>query len=242
MTERVCTCGCNKPLTGRNSNAKFYNGTCRARYHNQNHKPTRSRPFVGLDGEGINSKYILLACGNGDTIQNRAGLSTQECLEYLVNLPRGSNGGVKPIYVWFAFDYDVNMMLRDIPMRGKNSIEQLRDTNKIWWQGFKITYIRRKILRIRYGNRVHTSYDVWGFFQSSFEKSLENWGVKSTELIAAGKAARGNFGKWSLKKIREYNADATTGTLRKTPRFRRTITATNSVLAWTCGSSCRLVT
>ena len=209
--ERECACGCGKDLAGKSKHARFYNRACQARAYKQAHpRAVIERPFVALDGEGINSNYVLLACGNGTYIQRRNGLSTQDCLRYLVSLPRGKKGNVKPIYTWFAFDYDVNMMLRDIPFTGENSIEQLRATNEITWHGFKIRYIRRKILRIRYGNLLHTSYDVWGFFQGSFESSLEKWGIASTARIIEGKAARKDFSKWSLKRIREYNEDELT--------------------------------
>ncbi len=171
---------------------------------------TPYRPFVTLDGEGENLSdgshvYTLLADSTGRWIGTKKGLSTEECLDFLLTLPRGSHGGTRPIYTWFAFDYDVNMMLGDIPLKGDNSIEQLKRTNKIWWQGYSITYIRRKILRIAYGTRRHTSYDVWGFFQSNFELALQDWGLEVPPIITEGKEARGGFSNWTLRRIRQYN-------------------------------------
>lgn len=209
---RLCACGCGQEIK-RAPQARYATDNCRTRAGQRRYRKihpvteTRSRPFVGLDGEGIDSDYILLACGNGEYIQNRKGLSTFDCLKFLVTRPKGSNDKIRPIYVWFAFDYDVNMILKDVPFRGRNSIEQLHTTNEIYWRGFHIRYIRRKILRIRYGKYVHTSYDVWGFFQSSFEKALTNWGLSTTELIHEGKQARASFRKWSLARIRAYNED-----------------------------------
>lgn len=203
---RICECGCGRSIEHKSRHAKFYNNSCRVNFYRQQHgNGTLLRPFVSLDGEGISSNYVLLACGNGEFIQRRNGLTTDECLQFLVTRPRGNNSGIKPIYVWFAFDYDVNMILGDLPLRGENSIEELRKYNKVSWHGFQITYIPRKILRVRYGDRVHTSYDVWGFFASTFEKACENWNLKTTPLLAEGKSSRGNFSRWSLKKIREYN-------------------------------------
>lgn len=164
-----------------------------------------NRPFVALDGEGTQEEYVLLASSSGRWIGRKSGLSTEECLEFLLSLPRGSNSGVRPIYVWFAFDYDVNMILRDIPLRGDNSIETLKATNKLSWRGFRITYIRRKILRIRRGNRIHTSTDTWGFFQATFENALGDWGIETEPIISEGKAARDSFWNWSLSRLREYN-------------------------------------
>lgn len=167
----------------------------------------KSRPFVALDGEAANDKYVLLAASDGREIATKQGLDTETCLEFLLNCPRGSGAGRKPIYVWFAFDYDVNMILGDIPLKGVNSIEELRQTNTIRWRGYRITYIRRKIFRIARGNRRHTSYDIWGFFQGNFENSLQKWGIESSDLITAGKASRSGFNRWTLARIKAYNAE-----------------------------------
>lgn len=168
---------------------------------------SKSRPFVALDGEAANDNYVLLASSDGRAIQTKKGLDTETCLEFLLNCPRGSGSGRKPIYVWFAFDYDVNMILGDLPLKGENSIEELKTTNTVKWRGYRITYIRRKIFRIARGNRRHTSYDIWGFFQGSFENSLGKWGIESSALIAAGKASRSGFNRWTLARIKAYNAE-----------------------------------
>lgn len=201
---RLCACGCDTPIDHKKANAKYADESHRTRASSRrNYRPNLlQRPFVALDGEGIQDRYVLLACGNGDFIQRRNGLGTEDCLSFLVHLPRGSNAGVKPIYIWFAFDYDVNMILGDLP---REKLIQLRETNEVWWHGYHIRYIQRKILRVRYGRHLHTSYDTWGFFASSFEKALADWKIPIPDEIVEGKAARGNFGRWSLGKIRTYN-------------------------------------
>lgn len=200
---RICACGCGEDISWMRSQAKYLDSSHRYRAASKRRNP--ARPFIALDGEGIQSKYILLAASNGKWIGRKAGVTTEECLEFLLDLGRGSHGGTRPIYVWFAFDYDVNMILGDIPLRGENSIERLRESNTIYWRGYRITYLRRKILRIARGNRRHTSYDLWGFFQASFEKSLEEWGLEPDSIIKEGKAERTNFARWSLTRIRDYN-------------------------------------
>lgn len=203
----VCKCGCGKPIENRRSDAKFYDKSCRDRYREKSRTRVLTRPFVAIDGEGVQSDYNLLAANGHPWIGRKPGrLTTEECLDYLLNLPRGSENGRKPIYVWFSFDYDINMILQDIPFRGeKGSIEALRRENSITWRGYRITYLRRKILRIARGKRRHTSYDIWGFFQATFEQSLEDWKVPLPDIITKGKKARGNFSRWSLKRIVEYN-------------------------------------
>lgn len=162
---------------------------------------------MSIDGEAPNGEYSLLAASGNRYIEDTSGLSTEECLDFLLDLPRGASGGTKPIYIWFAMDYDVNMILRDVPLKGENSAEQLKKTNKIYWHGYRITYIRRKILRVSHGKRRHSSVDVWGFFQASFEQALLDWSIEVPEIISEGKSARGTegFAGWSNKKVREYN-------------------------------------
>lgn len=176
------------------------------------------RRFITLDGEATDKEghYGLLAASTGRYIQNRKGLSTEECLDFLLSLAKHhAPGGGKPIYVWFAMDYDVNMILCDLPLKGDSaSIEELRATGETRWRGYTIKYWPRKILQISRGKKVHTSYDTWGFFQSSFEGALKAWKIELPEIITEGKAARGTFEKWSMEKIRSYNAAELQG-LRK---------------------------
>lgn len=209
---RECACGCGQPLTGKRSNARFLDTTHRNRAYARTRpkqQKTASRPFVALDGEGENKAtgehiYTLLATKEKD-IASKQGLTTEQCLDFLLSLPRGSHSGKRPIYVWFSFDYDVNMILADLPLKGENSIEVLRRNNTVQWRGYRITYFRRKILRISRGKQRHTSYDLWGFFQTGFESALQNWGIETLPVIAEGKRARSGFARWSIERIREYN-------------------------------------
>ena len=71
-------------------------------------------PFVGWDGEGrdINGKhcYTLLHNSRGKYAYNSAGLSTLECLKFLLEESKDD----KAIHVSFVFSYDVNMILGDL--------------------------------------------------------------------------------------------------------------------------------
>jgi hypothetical protein len=115
---------------------------------------------------------------------------------------------MQPLYVWFAFNYDVNMILGDLPLKADEepgSIEELRGTNETRWRGYFIKYFPGKFLQIARGKKVHTSYDTFSFYQSSFEKALERFNVPCPPIITEGKVSRKDFSKWSLKKIAEYN-------------------------------------
>ena len=198
---------CGKELDARKYT---YTNYCDSRCYERARTETNrnSRPFAALDGEGIGSKYILLAGSNAEPLFNRAGIGTESALLYLLDLPRGSRShGERPIYVWFAMDYDVNMMLQDIPLKGKKgSIEDLRANGHTWWHGFRIQYTARKIFRVSKDGHKHSSYDVWGFFQGTFEKATREWKVEIDKVITEGKAARSDFSDWEDADIIRYNA------------------------------------
>lgn len=181
-------------------------------------KLTSSRPFVALDGEGLHkagdSRYVLLAAKTNDDTSRyiphrmfkRQGLSTEECLDFLLSLPQGRKDGIKPIFVWFAFDYDINMILGDVPLKGEeNSIEELRRDLVTYWKGYKITYIPRKIFKVKKNGRRFHSTDIFSFFQCSFEQALKDWKIQVPAIITRGKAARQDFSRWSEEDITAYN-------------------------------------
>lgn len=199
---KQCECGCGRELRHHNKQARFYESNCRERAR----KRVKTRPFVMLDGEAQNGVYTLLAARTGQYVYDRKGLSTEDCLDFLLSLPRGSQSGMKPVYIWFAMDYDVNMILGDLPLKGEeHSIEELRRTNVTRWRGYRIEYLRRKIFRVSRGNRRFSSTDGWGFFQATFENALTQWKIPVPEIITEGKKARGNFDSWSSKRLLAYN-------------------------------------
>lgn len=203
--------GCNDEFLPRISTQLYCSDSCRKQTYSR--RLISSRPFVALDGEGIHedgSKYVLLAAGNKNrnygSLFNREGLSTSECLDFLLELPQGRKDGSKPIYVWFAFDYDVNMILGEVPLKGEqNSIEELRRDLITYWNGYKITYIPRKIFKVKKDGRRFHSTDIFSFFQCSFEQALAEWGIEVPEIITRGKAARQDFSTWSEEDITAYN-------------------------------------
>lgn len=208
--------GCGKEFLPRTAQQSYHSDDCRKQFYAK--KLITSRPFVALDGEGIHkqgdSRYVLLAAKTSDescgypsrNLFSRQGLSTKECLDFLLDLPKGRKDGLKPIFAWFAFDYDINMILGDLPLKGKeHSIEELRRELITHWEGYKITYIPRKIFKIKKGNRRFHSTDIFSFFQCSFEEALKNWNIDVPEIITKGKKARQDFSKWSKPAIIAYN-------------------------------------
>jgi hypothetical protein len=198
---------CSKNFTPYNSRHTY----CSPEHRRQGYeiKQKFSRPFIALDGEGIGSNYVLLAAkrkGKENVhVYKQDGLSTETCLQFLLGLTKRSKTE-RPLYVWFAFDYDVNMILGDLPLKGETaSIEELRATNSTVWNGYKITYIPRKIFKLSCNGRWFHSTDIFSFFQTSFENALQDWNIEVPEIITRGKAARQDFSLWSEADIVAYN-------------------------------------
>jgi hypothetical protein len=160
--------------------------------------------MIGVDGEGIGDRYVLLADSTGRVIRRRSGLSTIECLDFLLSAPRG-------ILVGFGWDYDVNMILRDLedPRTGKPGPEarELWRAGRTEWQGYRIRYVPRKLFGVKFGRRSATVYDIMSFFACSFVRALERFGIEVPEIIREGKQARERFSSWQLDDIERYNAE-----------------------------------
>lgn len=171
------------------------------------------REFAGVDGEGgdIEGKheYLMLRAGSsqvdGSYLETGKPLTTYECLAFLADLPDDK------IYVAFAFDYDVTMMIRHLPPQ---KIDKLFDresraitdkdgnfTSRYWpvtvGNGeFEIDYLPHKEFRVRRpGEKWRVINDTFTFFQASFVKALRmfyghdddqgNWYPNETEEWAA---------------------------------------------------------
>lgn len=187
--------------------------TLRTRKYRKNHP----RKFVGVDGEGQENKdgrhiYTMLRAGD-KVIVNPYGLTTYQCLAFLADLDPHD------IYVAFAFNYDVTMMLHELSEHKLTRLckrELRRRTNGFgympvdWRDEFDLDWMPSKEFRVRRkGGKWIVINDVWGFFQGSFMSAITKWDI-GTEAerakILEGKQARGNFEDYSLDYVDEYNA------------------------------------
>lgn len=172
--------------------------------------------IVAWDGEGANLEtgehiYNLLANSFGHYIVNHNGLSTEECLQFLL---RTSKEGA--INVVFGGSYDVNMMLRDIT---EDRIRQLWNNGKTYWKNYTLHYANRKRFSVhewapgkRSPIRSMTLWDVIGFFQTSFVKAAKKWlgedfvgGLDIFKLIEETKVKRNTFRITQIDDILKYN-------------------------------------
>jgi hypothetical protein len=197
---------------------------------NSRHKPFKS--FVGVDGEGRDTAdgrhaYFMLRAGT-ETLNPRDGeerLRTTDCLEFLSSLSPDS------IYVAYFFDYDVTKILEDVPFAKLSRLihreKRLRHNGgyfPIDFQGYQFDWFPRKEFKVRKelkpavrdGMRWEKAeYSPWitindtgTFFQTSFIKTLDTWGIgnqNERESIAEGKLLRGEFEHITDEYIDEYN-------------------------------------
>ena len=151
--------------------------------------------FVCFDGEGVTidgtHEYCYLASFDGNSyvsIANwRNGLSTEQCLRFLLD-----NSRYEGIHVIYGGSYDANMILRTLP---RDRLEELHAKGRTSWRGYGIDYTPRKYLGIQHpasGRKVRI-WDVIGFFQGSFVKTLQLWLDVEDAVIAKGKANRNSF-------------------------------------------------
>src|SRR6188472_308815 len=97
------------PLTGEAKRAY-----ARRKYAEQGKHQRRLLPFAGVDGEGGDigtgrQEYLLLRAGD-HVLETGQPLTPMECLRFLADLPHDRT------YVSYAFNYDVTMILRDLPV------------------------------------------------------------------------------------------------------------------------------
>lgn len=182
-------------------------------------------PFAGVDGEGgdINGKHEYLMLRAGDHLLDTGEpLSPYQCLAFLADLPKDK------LYVSFAFDYDVTMMLRRIPPPKMASLFDRQSRAIVSEDGlattryfpvslgngeFEIDYMPHKEFRVRRkGAKWTVISDTFTFFQSSFVRALrsfqdetdEPWIDKAIERIAEGKELRNEF-TYVTEYERDYN-------------------------------------
>lgn len=177
--------------------------------------------FCGVDGEGGNipdpdalfgtvHRYLLLRAGEF-AIESDTGLSYAECFDFLCDLPRDR------LYVGYFFDYDVTMMVRQLPeerarrlfnraLRTPNTQVLPVEVDYKW----EIDYLPHKEFKIR--RKGESSWliisDVGQFFQSSFVSTITKWEIgteQERDFIIKGKSMRAGFHGVDAE-IRAYNA------------------------------------
>lgn len=167
-----------------------------------------NREFIAWDGEGWTQHldecdhekeghctepcphhYCLFGSSKSAGIAG-SSLSTRQCLEHILSVGKDYPYG---IHIGFAFSYDVNMILRDLPPK---YIQRLKDNTFVHWYGYRIEHIPKKWFTVSKGGNSVRIQDVFSFFACSFVKALKGWDVGTADEISAiehGKDSRGDF-------------------------------------------------
>lgn len=176
------------------------------------------RYVVGLDGEGCGRRphrYTLLAWSDAtgkraSTVENwREGLSTVQCLEFLLSMPRAA----RPFGYFLGYDW--TMALADLPDRSLYRLfrPETRATpgegqgfSDVAWRHYRLHFLSG-MMRVRDVRRARsvTVWDVGKFFQCSFVEALRKWSITApVENVEAMKAKRARFTAKNRREIREY--------------------------------------
>lgn len=177
---------------------------------------TKSRRWIGVDGEGVGRqphRYVLLACSDGDYVESRSGLSTVDCLEFLLEL------GTRDARVCgYYLGYDWTKILADLDDRAIYPLyrPELRARNE--GRTFaRVTYKRgRRTYYIHWlagavwlsddRDRKVTIWDLGKYYQGPFVACLKDWKIRPDvqEEIAAMKKRRSVFTWREISAIRKY--------------------------------------
>src|SRR5216684_2133969 len=196
--------------------------------------------FIAVDGEGSTSEtpilifnenkkewekyfpsiYQLLAAnvkGKIRSIERKEGLSTVECLEFLLGLRYRKQ---KLAVVGYGFTYDICNIVKDLHWKKLTGLAK-DEVIGLYIDGnhrYKIRVIYKKSLEIWEMKRVGKKwkqqryvrvYDAIGFFQTSFLRAIEEYGIGTPEqlaLIESYKSRRGENLEADFEGWKEYNA------------------------------------
>ncbi len=163
-------------------------------------EPRQEREFMVWDGEGAGTddqgrqNYVLLGCQSLDHTEVITGrsLRTQQCLDFIYE---NACEYSEYIHVAFAFNYDVDQMLKDMDDEHQ---QYLVDNGEVVWNEWRIEYIPSKMFKLKKsgrGNRQITICDAFAFFATSLIKAAKQYvpDHPDLEIVAEGKAQRNDF-------------------------------------------------
>ena len=176
--------------------------------------PVKIGRFVSFDGEGFDRAdgshcYALLQDSLGGVVECPEGLSTHQCLGLICDVRRRAGGRV--CAVSFAFDYDVNNIVKDLP---PEKLVRLWKEGWVYWGPYRLEWRPGKWFQVSRLNRETNRtvkatsvriYDIFGFYQSGFVPACEAWlGEDDPDLaiVRTGKELRRSFQQSDLPFMR----------------------------------------
>jgi hypothetical protein len=226
VADRVRAYRARQKEAGKSDSSRKYRGEHRKLYKRM--KSLEQKFFVGADGEGCGTdalgrqNYMLFRIGNRELYTGQP-LSTIELLDFICDNPPGY------LIVGFAFNYDVTMILRDLPPAQQKRLFEPKQYGEgksvyVWYKNFDIDFLPRNHFRVRRVRRIRmpdggekrepvkgsarTIYETFGFFQCSFLKAINNFEIGTSderERIARNKESRSSFESMDAE-VRAYCA------------------------------------
>lgn len=163
--------------------------------------------FIGWDGEGVTDSdghhhYILFKSSKGHTLKSTTDIRTVDAFAILI---QAATENPKAIHVIYYGSYDMNMILKDIPIE---TLKLLAKGKRAYFGQYNIQVFFKKQLWIkdRTTGKSVTLWDIGSFYQQSFVSALETWGIDVSFLsnIAETKLRRSFFTLEELTDIEEY--------------------------------------
>lgn len=153
--------------------------------------------FIAIDGEADHDgNYILMGDSIGRTLHNPSGITTSQALQFLLQLPRGHE------IVCYGLNYDANQWVADLPYL---ALQGLASNGVTTYQAtFRLEWIPSKMFTVSVPAKSVTVCEVFGFFQTSFVKALQNWGFTPPREMVTMKQKRGTFTRDELTRITRY--------------------------------------
>lgn len=161
----------------------------------------RTKQFIMWDGEGPrDAGYALFGNSVGDEICHPF-LGTAECLDLLLDCAESNPDA---IHFAFGFNYDVSMILRELPHR---ALRALHNTTQTFWKGYEIEHVPHKWFQVKYGHTRCRVYDIRSFFGGNYQSALADFGIGNQDEqaeIIRGKSDRPEFLWKDIEGIRAY--------------------------------------
>ena len=178
-------------------------------------KPTL---YLGIDGEGqgrYDHRYVLLAASDSSGtrrwyIENFRGLSTIECLEFLLRLPQQRCKTFA-----YSFNYDLTKILVDLPDNVIHDlfhpeVRQSKDASRgplsIYWEGYRLN-LQGTQFTVESRGRSRVVWDIFKYYQKKFVGALADWKVGDPEVVKRMifmKDHRADFDKLNHADVRQY--------------------------------------
>lgn len=169
--------------------------------HDSKRPVNREREFIGWDGEGPrDAGYALFGSSEGDEICHPF-LGTEECLDLILSRERENPHA---IHIWFGSNYDVSMILKDLPWRHLSALKHYTQTV---WKQYVLEHVPNKWFQVSAYGCTAKLYDIRSFFAGSYVSALLDMKIGTPEEIAhltSEKARRSEF-LWSeIEQIKPY--------------------------------------